>query len=298
MSSAIQKRARGVSVKRPSRSSAAANATEWTSTSRPPPNTPATSEKTRATSPSERTSQSITSGLETLSARSRTFFSIRSPWKVNASCAPSSASRFAIAQAIERRLATPRTRPRFPSNRIAPGPYTGCGTLDALRRFVPLLAVVAALTAVAPTFAKLQPIKRNFGEVTLPRLRAGTLKIPAGHSDGRVRVIVGLEQPPLPAVFGRSAKRASEHRLNVASASSRAYMAQLTRLQNAAAAQLKMAIPAIQLQRRFQILLDGITVSVPNRSMPRLVRLPFVTKVYPSLTYTVETNESPQIIQA
>ena len=36
MSMAIQKRSRGVSTKRPSRSSAAANATEWTRMSRPP----------------------------------------------------------------------------------------------------------------------------------------------------------------------------------------------------------------------------------------------------------------------
>ena len=167
-----------------------------------------------------------------------------------------------------------------------------------MRRFAPLLAVVAALTVVAPTFAKLQPIKRSFGEVTLPRLRAGTLQIPRGHADGRIRVIVRLKQPPLAAVFGQSAKTAGEHRLNVASSSSRAYLARLTSLQNAAAAQLQRAIPAIHLQRRFQVLLDGITVSVPNRSLPRLVRLPFVSKVYPSLTYTVNTNESPQIIQA
>ena len=39
-------------------------------------------------SSSERTSHSVTSGLETVSASSRTFFSIRSPWYVNASCAP------------------------------------------------------------------------------------------------------------------------------------------------------------------------------------------------------------------
>src|SRR4051812_10463609 len=67
-------------------------------------------------SSSERTSQDVTSGLETDSASSRTFDSIRSPWNVNASWAPSSARRFAIAQAIERLLATPRTSPFFPSN--------------------------------------------------------------------------------------------------------------------------------------------------------------------------------------
>src|SRR5919197_181153 len=118
-SSASQKRARGVSVKRPSRSSAAANATEWTSTSSCPSNVSAVSATTRSTSSSERTSHAVTSGLETLSASCRTPLSIRSPWKVNARVAPSSARRFAIAHAIERRFATPRTKPRLPSK--APG---------------------------------------------------------------------------------------------------------------------------------------------------------------------------------
>src|SRR5438477_7319838 len=115
-SSASQKRSRGVSVKGPSRSSAAANATEWTSRSRCPSNAFPTSAKTRSTSSSERTSHAVTSGLDTLPASSRTEGSIRSPWKVNASSAPSSASFRAIPQAIERLLATPRTRPRLPSN--------------------------------------------------------------------------------------------------------------------------------------------------------------------------------------
>ena len=77
--------------------------------------------KTRSTSSSERTSHSVTSGLDDRSASSRTFFSIRSPWNVNASCAPSSASRCAIAHAIERRFATPSTSPRLPSNRPGHG---------------------------------------------------------------------------------------------------------------------------------------------------------------------------------
>ena len=52
-------------------------------------------------------------GDDTLPASSRTLLSIRSPWNVNASSAPSSASRRAIAHAIERLFATPRTRPRL-----------------------------------------------------------------------------------------------------------------------------------------------------------------------------------------
>ena len=46
---------------------------------------------------------------------SRTLVSLRSPWYVNACCAPPSASCFAIAQAIERLFATPRISPRLPS---------------------------------------------------------------------------------------------------------------------------------------------------------------------------------------
>ena len=41
---------------------------------------------------------------------------MRSPWYVNASCAPSAASRSAIAHAIERLFATPSTSACFPSN--------------------------------------------------------------------------------------------------------------------------------------------------------------------------------------
>src|SRR6188472_3001382 len=117
MSTAIQNRSRGVSVKRPSRSSAAAKATEWTSTSSPPPNASVVSAKTRSRSSSERTSHAVTSFVSTVAARSRTFFSMRSPWYVNASCAPSDASRSAIAQAIDRLLATPSTSACLPSNR-------------------------------------------------------------------------------------------------------------------------------------------------------------------------------------
>src|SRR5262249_48870984 len=87
-----------------------------------------------ATSSSERTSHSVTSGPATDSASSRTLFSIRSPWYVNASCAPPSASRFAIAHAIERRFATPPTSPCFPSYAPILGEHTREGLRLAPRR--------------------------------------------------------------------------------------------------------------------------------------------------------------------
>ena len=56
--------------------------------SSPPPNASAVSANTLSRSSSERTSHSVTSFVSTVAARSRTDFSIRSPWYVNASSAP------------------------------------------------------------------------------------------------------------------------------------------------------------------------------------------------------------------
>ncbi len=135
--------------------------------------------------------------------------------------------------------------------------------------------------------------------MTLPRVRAGTIHVPAGHADGRMRVIVRLRPPPLAAVFGRSLQSAGgSRRLNVSSRSSRSYLAHLDAVQKAAAASLARAIPSARVSRRFEIILDGLTVSVPARQLPKLVRLSFVSKVYPSLSYMATTNESPSIIEA
>src|SRR5918994_3011235 len=127
MSIAIQKRSRGVSVKRPSRSSAAAKATECTSRSSFPSHASPTSEKTRSRSASARTSHAVTTWEPTDDASSRTLLSIRSPWKVKASSAPSSARRRAIAQAIDRLLATPMIRARLPANRDTSRSYGYAG---------------------------------------------------------------------------------------------------------------------------------------------------------------------------
>ena len=107
---------------------------------------------------------------DTLPASSRTFSSMRSPWNVNASSAPSSASARAIDHAIERLLATPRTSPCFPSNRPAMR-----ARVYARRRPCAgssLIALVTALVASASASAGLVPSKRHFGDVTIPRLRA------------------------------------------------------------------------------------------------------------------------------
>src|SRR5207245_7193761 len=94
--------------------------------------------------------------------------------------------------------------------RRAPGPacprtvrpwsasLTRWDTLAFLRRPI-LLTLAAALVLSAPALASFQPVRRS----GVPRLQAGDVQIPAGHADGRVRVIVRLAEPPLAAALGR-----------------------------------------------------------------------------------------------
>ena len=168
-----------------------------------------------------------------------------------------------------------------------------------MRRLVAPLALAAVLCLAASAAAGLTPVRRTLGELTVPRLRHGTVKIPAGQADGRVRVIVGLRLAPLAAASERTLQaRAGTRHLNVASASSRAYLARIDAEQRAAVAELRRAIPEARVGRRFRILLDGLTVTVPARRLPLLVRLSHVTHVYPTLRYTVTTDPSRTVIGA
>jgi minor extracellular serine protease Vpr len=161
-----------------------------------------------------------------------------------------------------------------------------------------LLPLAAALILASTASATLQPIRRTTGELTLPRVRAGTLKIPSTTSHGRVTVLVDLRLPPL-AAYNRnlfSANRTA--RLNVRSSSSRLYLARLARAQSAAAAQLKRAIPSARISYRYRVILDGFAVSLPARKLPALARLSAVTKIYPTARYELDTNRSPAVIGA
>jgi minor extracellular serine protease Vpr len=164
-----------------------------------------------------------------------------------------------------------------------------------LRRIITPLAVTAALATALPAAAALQPVRRDADH---PRLRAGTISMPTAHRRGRVRVIVRLAQPPLAAARSPYASAGSQRRLNVSSASSRTYLAELARSQAAARAALRQAIPEARVSRSFRVLLNGLTVDLPATRLPALARLGFVTKVYPSIRHSVALNRSPSVMAA
>jgi minor extracellular serine protease Vpr len=163
-----------------------------------------------------------------------------------------------------------------------------------------MLTAVLALVAAASASAALTPIRRPVGESSLPRLRAGTIHIPAGHDRGLTRVIVQLAAPPLAAWNAdRSLSSASRaHHLDVHTTSSVAYLARLSTLQARAAAAVRAAIPQARIQEHYSILLDGFAVQLPARSLPKLFHVGAVTKVFPSLSYTATMDRGPSVIKA
>ena len=172
------------------------------------------------------------------------------------------------------------------------------GTLPSVRRLAGSIAVLAALMLAATASADFQPIERRHGEVVIPRVRAGTITVPAAHRRGRITVILTLAQPPLAAYSRTLAGTSSSSRLNTSSLASKAYVAKLRRAQQAAAATLKRAIPEATVLRNYTILLNGMAVELPATELARAAKLSFARKLYPSYRYTLALDRSPALIGA
>lgn len=172
-------------------------------------------------------------------------------------------------------------------------------TLYVLRRQLVLFVPIAALALAASASASLRPIDRTFGEITVPRVRAGTIRVPAEHRSGRVTVIATLRLPALAAARGPGFfATLGPSRLDTTSSSSRSYLARVAAEQASAARAIRAAVPGARLGRRFQVVLNGITVDLPVRRLPALHALGSVSRVYPSVRFLLKLNRSPGIIGA
>jgi minor extracellular serine protease Vpr len=137
------------------------------------------------------------------------------------------------------------------------------------------------------------------GAPAIPRVQVEKTPIPP--LSARTRVVVTLGLPPLAQtdlVRRLNASSRAARKLNVASASSRAYLKRIDAVQRQAIRLLERKIPEARVSRRFRIVLDGFTVSLPKRLEPKLERLGFVEKAYPSFQYSMDTNRSGALIGA
>jgi minor extracellular serine protease Vpr len=172
------------------------------------------------------------------------------------------------------------------------------GTLRSVRRLAGSIVLAVALVATATASAAFQPIVRRHGEVDIPRVRAGTITVPAAHRRGRMTVILTLAGQPLAAYSRSLTGTSATRRLDTSSVASKAYVAKLLRAQRAAATTLKRAIPAASVRRNYTILLNGIAVELPATELARATKLSFVRKLYPSYRYTLALDRSPALIGA
>ncbi|MGH3009281.1 MAG: S8 family serine peptidase [Gaiellaceae bacterium] len=167
-----------------------------------------------------------------------------------------------------------------------------------MRRAFILLGLSAALAAPASASATLFPLK-NLVPIKQhgPRLRPGTIHLQPANP--RVRVIASLPLPPLAQRYGRGlAAYGVRRKLAVHSSTARAYLAQLAVVQARAVAQLHLQLPQARVQERFRILLDALTISLPNAKLPQLLRLREFKHVFPVLHYTMADDTSPGVIGA
>ncbi|MFL5924148.1 MAG: S8 family serine peptidase [Gaiellaceae bacterium] len=165
---------------------------------------------------------------------------------------------------------------------------------------LPLVAALLLLATAASASAALRPIRLpQRGELTLPRVRHGMLKIPRGQAHGRVTVLVGLRLPPLarrygPGLFAFGPRK----KLDVAGSRSQAYLARLARAQAAAARAIRRAVPSARISYHYRTILDALAVQLRYRDLPKLMHVHAVRKVYPSARYHLDTNRSPSVIRA
>jgi minor extracellular serine protease Vpr len=168
-----------------------------------------------------------------------------------------------------------------------------------VRRTILVIVVASALVGSASATASLVHLRRHFGDVTIPRFRHGTIKVPDAATRGRVQVIATVGLPPLAQAYAVSpGTRFGETQLNVETRSSQAYLAQIDAAQQRTIAKLRRAIPSARVGARYRVVLDGFAVSLPATQLPRLLALGFLGHVYPSLTYKLSLNKSPSVIGA
>ena len=134
-----------------------------------------------------------------------------------------------------------------------------------LRRSL-FLVLLVALSCVPVSAAAFQPIQRNFGELTFPRvaLARDDPEAPVDGTDPRDRHVeaaaarAGVRPRALRGRLGEPAERPLVR--------VEAYLRRIEAEQTAAIAKLRQAIPSARISWRYQVILNGMTVSIPARS--------------------------------
>jgi subtilisin family serine protease len=170
-----------------------------------------------------------------------------------------------------------------------------------VRRLAVFVSLLAAVAVTGTASGSVDRTPRDVVEQALAKVRPAPdySGLTSGRGN-RVRVIATLDDPPLAAAtFARRLPGlAPNARLNLASASSRSYLARLESAQATAIAEIRREIPQARVSRRYQVLVNGFAVSVPYDRLPELMESDAVERVYPSYSYRLNLNRGPSVIGA
>jgi hypothetical protein len=123
--------------------------------------------------------------------------------------------------------------------------------------------------------------------------------------DGRVRLIIQLEDPPLASYRGgigsfraTSPRATGARKLNVRGGDAVAYRGYLQERQGQFERQLLKAAPGIRVGHRYQVVFNGLSVAVDPARVGAISRMAGVKKVYPSKRYYQVMDSSLPLINA
>jgi len=125
----------------------------------------------------------------------------------------------------------------------------------------------------------------------------------AGSTNGSVGIIVRLSDPPVSryagtAGFARTSTDGTGTRLDPRSPAVRSYRAGLAARQDAFVATARTIVPEVQLLHRYQMVLGGVALRVPETAVDAIAALPGVVAVYRDSLLHLATEASPTFIGA
>jgi subtilisin family serine protease len=118
-----------------------------------------------------------------------------------------------------------------------------------------------------------------------------------------VEVLVTMKKPPLAEALANTqtlafSSFAQPHRLLLSAPASHVYLRRLTLEQNALTSRIRTVIPQAKVRWRYGVVLNGFAVVVPTGQVARLARVDGVARVWPSVTYHLLLDRTPQLIGA
>jgi uncharacterized repeat protein (TIGR01451 family) len=159
------------------------------------------------------------------------------------------------------------------------------------------------LTGNGSGFAQ-QP-EKDFKAKPLAPESTHTIAAAKSGTTDKVSVIVQLEDAPLASYGGTvmglaptSPRVTGARTLDVRSAASQSYLAHLAQKRSAFEANARGAAPSAQITHRFDVVVNGVAMTLPSDQVKNLAKVPGVKAVIPDELLHVDTDRSPQFIDA